>query len=366
LRAVSFEERGIAVEGLIGPQGIDDASGRAVHLYVNGRFVRDPVLRKAVRDAYEGAIAPGRSPVVVLHVRLDSSRVDVNAHPAKIEVRFRDSRDVAEVVSAGIREALRRVPPRVERTAPPPTLPLPGISAHPGDDPRFRVEESATRFTLPHDDDFERVQNAVTPTALPLTPAASTQIPAASPRGQAHAPVAPQPPPASPPRPSTILAVVAGAFALIRRDEGVLVLDLRAARTLRARVALEAGVAGTRLLVPRRIHLAPSMAARLETWEAPLDQAGLSLAFPSPGEVVIRRVPEPLLGTVWETVLPRVAADLGLEPTSSLPSAALVTLAQGWAGPVTPDEARQLLASDLDLSSLERPLTESALARLFA
>jgi DNA mismatch repair protein MutL len=148
LRPVGFEDRGVAVEGLIGPPSVHDASSTRIYLFVNGRYVRDPVLRRGVRDAYDRLLPAGRHPIVVLEVRLPGDRVDVNVHPSKIEVRFRDPRDVAEAVAGGLREALRRPDPRRRdvahgfdaRPKPPPdapTLPLPGLAAHPADDPRF-------------------------------------------------------------------------------------------------------------------------------------------------------------------------------------------------------------------------------------
>ena len=60
LREVSFEDRGIAVSGLISPVGVHQGSNRGVHLYVNGRHVRDPVLRRALREAYQGIVPRGR------------------------------------------------------------------------------------------------------------------------------------------------------------------------------------------------------------------------------------------------------------------------------------------------------------------
>lgn len=104
---VAFEAEGISVVGLASPPEVHrgDAAGTA-WLYVNGRFVRDAVVRRAVNDAYAGLVPRGRYPVVVLDLRLPPDRVDVNVHPAKTEVRFQDPFQLVRVVSTGLRDAV--------------------------------------------------------------------------------------------------------------------------------------------------------------------------------------------------------------------------------------------------------------------
>jgi DNA mismatch repair protein MutL len=106
LLAVEERSGGLGITALAGPPSVVRSNRRNQYLFLNGRYIRDAGLAAAVTQAYRGLIMPRDHPVLFLFLELDPSEVDVNVHPTKTEVRFRDRNRIAGAVSNALRRAL--------------------------------------------------------------------------------------------------------------------------------------------------------------------------------------------------------------------------------------------------------------------
>ena len=107
--ALEFSAAGLTLSGWVALPTFSRSQPDMQYCYINGRYVRDKVLTHAIRSAYHDILFNGRHPAYVLYLTIDPTQVDVNVHPTKHEVRFRESRLVHNFVSRGVQEALASV-----------------------------------------------------------------------------------------------------------------------------------------------------------------------------------------------------------------------------------------------------------------
>ena len=117
---LDFEISGLALNGWISLPTFSRSQTDMQFFYVNGRFVKDKIVSNAIKQAYSDVLFHGRHAIFVLYLTLNPTEVDVNAHPAKLEVRFRESRAVHGFVLSCVQRALANVRPRVNSAELPP------------------------------------------------------------------------------------------------------------------------------------------------------------------------------------------------------------------------------------------------------
>ena len=261
------------------------------HLLVNRRHVRDKVVQHAIRQAYHEVLHHDRQPSWVLYLDLPAEQVDVNVHPTKAEVRFRDSGAVHRLVYQALTQALSQTKPQVE----PASLEVPAWGAAqitPVALPQApSVAPLQLHFPLPTPQvaeagdwrDYYRTLWAPPPAVAGSTPG----VGAAEMSMAADAPLPPL---------GFALAQVAGVFVLAQNAQGLVVVDMHAAHE---RIQLERlkhawlnqQLASQPLLLPLRLHASSEEVAGVEQHHAALQRLGLDVAVLSPQELVVRSVP---------------------------------------------------------------------------
>lgn len=331
--AVHYESRarradGAAAVRVWGRAGLPDAArARADQqfAYVNGRYVRDKVLSHAARSAYEDVLHGARQPVYALYVEIDPARVDVNVHPTKIEVRFRDSREVHQAVRHATEDALAA--PRAGAAlivSPGPAAPdsarLPSASgifkpkqadaqqgwAHPainfGANPGRRASDFEALWPQPSG--AEHFAAGVLAAArLADSPAPNAALETAPPARPAALPDS-----AAPPAPSLpdgdwplgrALAQLQGIYILAENALGLVVVDMHAAHERivyeRLKSQLDSSrIASQPLLIPATFAATPHEVATAEASAETLTTLGLEITPFSPKTLAVRAVPTSL------------------------------------------------------------------------
>ncbi len=331
LRPVRFSRGAFTVSGLVSPVGVhrSNAAG-GIQLYVNGRYVRDPVLRKAVLEAYHGLVPMGRYPVVVLQLEMPPDQVDMNVHPTKVEVRFRSPRDVRAAVSEGLREGLREhglhaQQPRIQpATATPPARPEPPRQAPL---PMHSTMRLTPQPAAPRPGSTPLPPPPALPPELAADPVAAPQAP--QPSRPSPEPAPGQPDPGSPAPQGVdfthpilpvgcfsdlnVIGQLAESYVLCEGAGELVVIDQHAAHervTLERlqRIQREAKPVSQTLLTPVKVPLPAGRAEALEPHLGLLAAVGMDIRPDSAGGFEVHAVP-PALGNVDIARLVRDTAD---------------------------------------------------------
>ena len=301
--AIDAVREGYRLTGYAGLPTLNRRNSLHQYLFVNGRPVKDRLLFGAVRGAYVDLLASDRHPMVALFLEVPATDVDVNVHPAKTEVRFRDAGLVRGLIvsalkhalagaghrasTTGGRAALDALRPGMMRPGAPRSAPLPGLpmGGAPGA-PRSGFAEAAAAYHAPLPD------LAAPPSAPTHAPADERpqDFPLGAARAQVHA-----------------------TYVVAETSDGLVVVDQHAAHERlvyeRMKKAMAAqGVARQGLLIPAVVELDPAQAARVAARAPELAELGLVVEAFGPGAVVVREVPA-LLGDVDAIALVKDLAD---------------------------------------------------------
>ena len=255
---------GARLHGWVGLPTYSRAQATGQFFFVNGRAVKDRLVGHAVRQAYRDVLFHGRHPVFVLFLTLDPAGIDVNVHPTKHEIRFRDARRVHDFVFGALNRLLRESRPGAE---PPPV--------HYGSAPGHERPSLQTSMSL-------------------------SELVAAERRGPSAAREDASVPPAAeagdtPPL-GYALAQLHGVYVLSQNREGLVVVDMHAAHERITYEKLKAdyhagSVVAQRLLVPVAFDVTPREADLAETHAAALEAFGLVVERRGPRSLVVRQVP---------------------------------------------------------------------------
>ena len=304
-RPVQLELGGVSVIGRVGLPDAARARADQQYTYVNGRFVRDRLVAHGVRAAYEDVLHGSRQPSFVLALRVDPLRVDVNVHPTKIEVRFRDGRDVHQAVRRAVESvlALSRAPALAEPTDA--EKDSAGVQRRSAWTPNVAGGQTVlsladvARLYAPPPDDGAQANTEVLAEPLHFTalrveqPMAWAKL--AAPQAKAEF-AAPQTWPLG-----RALAQLGGVYILAENALGLVIIDMHAAherivyeRLKSAQPDTQAALPAQALLIPASFAATPAEVAAAEVHADALLALGLDLSPLSPGVLALRSRPAAL------------------------------------------------------------------------
>jgi DNA mismatch repair protein MutL len=301
---------GLRLHGWIGQPAYNRASADQQYLYVNGRAVRDRSIAHAIKQAYADVLFHGRQPAYVLFLELDPRRVDVNVHPAKHEVRFRDARLIHDFVYRTLQDALAETRAgQVPGVAAGHAFESSGIGGAAAAPPAYSYLDRASQAPLPMQVAETRAGYAALYGASATDSATAALQPAYSPAPLPHSEDATLPPL------GYAVAQLHGIYILAESAEGLIVVDMHAAHERIGYEKLKAahdgeGLRTQPLLVPASLAVSEREAEVAEREATTLAALGFEVTRSGPQSLTLRSVPALLAHGDVEALLRDVLADL--------------------------------------------------------
>lgn len=310
--AVEVEASGLRLHGWMGLPTFSRSQADMQYFYVNGRVVRDRVVSHAVRQAYRDVLYQNRQPAYVLFLELDPALVDVNVHPTKSEVRFREQRMVHDFLYRTLHRTIAELSPDV---APAPEIKTvestpwhqqSGITPNQGGltlvPPRVNVAAFSPQHSTHDGHDTAQTYGALM---------------ASEPQAQQHPEVAEsaQTPPSGMPPLGYALGQLHGIYVVAQNAEGMVLVDMHAAHE---RITYErlkeswqqARLQSQPLLVPYSLAVSTKEATLVADAQETFARLGFEVAQVGPESITIRAIPALLRGADVEALIRDVLADL--------------------------------------------------------
>ena len=312
---------------LHGAVGLPDAArgkGDMQFFYVNGRFVKDKLIGHAVRSAYEDVLHGDKFPAFVLFLNLPANEVDVNVHPAKTEVRFRNARAVHQWVRQSIQACLapsRAVAPlsdssaSVEVGAPSVTPSVSGNGnvwrASSASSPVVQVQAKSAALPFLREEladyiqAYRPIESAPRPTAITPRPLVQESRPS---QAADHAELSEYL--------GQAIAQVHGIYILALRPDGMVVVDMHAAHErvlyeqFKNALDNQQTISSQELLVPLLVQIDPRLASEVDNGQHLWEKLGFRLSLISTQEIAVRAVPTMLAGQDLSALLQQWLEDL--------------------------------------------------------
>ena len=296
---INAERDEVRLHGYAGVPTLNRANSMQQFLFVNDRPVRDKLLFGAVRAAYMDFLARNRHPMVALFLEVEPQLVDINVHPAKAEVRFRDEGTVRGLIIGALKHALAEAGHRASTTVSAAALGAMQPAQQPlragGGNGGYQYRPSITSREI-----SEAAAVFQAPLDAPMAPSAMSEV-APTPREVEEFPL------------GAARAQVHETYILSQTDDGIVIVDQHAAHERLVYESMkrsldETGVSRQALLIPEVVELGESEAARITARSEELTELGLVLEVFGEGAVLVREVPS-LLGQVDAKALVRDLAD---------------------------------------------------------
>ncbi|HEC20832.1 MAG TPA: DNA mismatch repair endonuclease MutL [Gammaproteobacteria bacterium] len=307
---IEFQAGGLRLWGWVGLPTFSRSQADLQYFFVNGRMVRDKLVTHAIRQSYQDVLYHGRHPAYVLYLELDPSMVDVNVHPTKHEVRFREGRTVHDFIFRSLHQALAETRPGATEPIatssvkafadPAAALPTQSMPAQPMQQTGLAYPRPASSGVSPQAV-REQLQGyqALAEAGVENEPAQDAEIPVL---GYA-------------------IAQLHGVYILAENQQGLVLVDMHAAHErityerMKAALAGE-GVKSQPLLVPLSINVSEAEAKLPAAFAEVFEELGFAVEANGPESIVVRQVPSLLRDADIEGLVRDVLADLNTHGTS--------------------------------------------------